>query len=83
VTPAISLTGVSRRYRPELVFADEPTGNLDSNASAEVLAFLRDSVREHGQSIVMVTHDLLGLAAASWPARRAARLDVLAAVATE
>jgi putative ABC transport system ATP-binding protein len=43
--------------RPELIFADEPTGNLDSNASAEVLAFLRQAVSEHGQSIVMVTHD--------------------------
>jgi putative ABC transport system ATP-binding protein len=43
--------------RPELVFADEPTGNLDSNASTEVLAFLRQAVSEHGQSIVMVTHD--------------------------
>jgi putative ABC transport system ATP-binding protein len=43
--------------RPELVFADEPTGNLDSNASAELLAFLRASVDEVGQSIVMVTHD--------------------------
>jgi len=43
--------------RPELVFADEPTGNLDSNASAEVLAFLRRAVSDHGQSIVMVTHD--------------------------
>jgi putative ABC transport system ATP-binding protein len=43
--------------RPELVFADEPTGNLDSTASAEVLAFLRRAVSEHGQSIVMVTHD--------------------------
>jgi putative ABC transport system ATP-binding protein len=43
--------------RPELIFADEPTGNLDSNASAGVLAFLRDAVNEHGQSIVMVTHD--------------------------
>jgi putative ABC transport system ATP-binding protein len=43
--------------RPELIFADEPTGNLDSNASAEVLAFLRRAVSEHGQSIVMVTHD--------------------------
>ena len=43
--------------RPELIFADEPTGNLDSSASAEVLAFLRRSVTEHGQSIVMVTHD--------------------------
>ncbi len=43
--------------RPELIFADEPTGNLDSNASAEVLEFLRRSVSEHGQTIVMVTHD--------------------------
>ena len=43
--------------RPELIFADEPTGNLDSNASGEVLEFLRRSVTEHGQSIVMVTHD--------------------------
>jgi putative ABC transport system ATP-binding protein len=43
--------------RPELIFADEPTGNLDSNASAGVLAFLRQAVDEHGQSIVMVTHD--------------------------
>jgi len=42
---------------PELVFADEPTGNLDSRSSAELLAFLRDAVTEHGQSIVMVTHD--------------------------
>jgi putative ABC transport system ATP-binding protein len=43
--------------RPEVVFADEPTGNLDSRAGAEVLGFLRDSVREFGQTIVMVTHD--------------------------
>jgi len=43
--------------RPELVFADEPTGNLDSKASAEMLSFLRTSVTELGQSIVMVTHD--------------------------
>jgi putative ABC transport system ATP-binding protein len=43
--------------RPDLVFADEPTGNLDSNASAGVLAFLRTSVTEYGQSLVMVTHD--------------------------
>jgi putative ABC transport system ATP-binding protein len=45
--------------RPELVFADEPTGNLDSRSSAELLTFLRDAVTEHGQSIVMVTHDPL------------------------
>jgi putative ABC transport system ATP-binding protein len=43
--------------RPELVFADEPTGNLDSRSSTELLAFLRDAVSQHGQSIVMVTHD--------------------------
>ena len=43
--------------RPEMVFADEPTGNLDSKASAEVLGFLRRSVDEFGQTIVMVTHD--------------------------
>jgi putative ABC transport system ATP-binding protein len=43
--------------RPEVVFADEPTGNLDSRSGAEVLTFLRNSVRELGQTIVMVTHD--------------------------
>jgi putative ABC transport system ATP-binding protein len=43
--------------RPDVVFADEPTGNLDSRSSAEVLAFLRRSVDEFGQTIVMVTHD--------------------------
>ena len=48
--------------RPELIFADEPTGNLDSNASAEVLTFLRRSVSQQGQSVVMVTHDPLAAA---------------------
>src|SRR5271170_217850 len=48
--------------RPDVVFADEPTGNLDSNASADLLAFLRWSVTESGQSIVMVTHDAHGAA---------------------
>jgi putative ABC transport system ATP-binding protein len=43
--------------QPEIIFADEPTGNLDSRSSAEMLAFLRRSVREFGQTIVMVTHD--------------------------
>ncbi|MEU6863458.1 ABC transporter ATP-binding protein [Streptomyces sp. NPDC046876] len=43
--------------RPAIVFGDEPTGNLDSRAGAEVLGFLRDSVRELGQTVVMVTHD--------------------------
>jgi putative ABC transport system ATP-binding protein len=42
---------------PEVVFADEPTGNLDSRASADVLAFLRRAVDEIGQTIAMVTHD--------------------------
>jgi putative ABC transport system ATP-binding protein len=46
--------------KPDLIFADEPTGNLDSNSSAEMLAFLRRSVSEFGQSIVMVTHDPRG-----------------------
>ncbi len=43
--------------RPAVVFADEPTGNLDSRASAAVLALLRRCVREFGQTVVMVTHD--------------------------
>jgi putative ABC transport system ATP-binding protein len=43
--------------RPEVIFADEPTGNLDSRSGAEVLSFLRNSVRDFGQTIVMVTHD--------------------------
>ncbi|NTW40009.1 MAG: ABC transporter ATP-binding protein, partial [Cellulomonadaceae bacterium] len=43
--------------RPSVVFADEPTGNLDSRSSGEVLDFLRHSVDEMGQSVVMVTHD--------------------------
>jgi len=43
--------------RPEIIFADEPTGNLDSRASAEMLGFMRRSVSDLGQTIVMVTHD--------------------------
>jgi putative ABC transport system ATP-binding protein len=43
--------------RPRIVFADEPTGNLDSQSGAEVLDLLRRSVDEHGQTVVMVTHD--------------------------
>jgi putative ABC transport system ATP-binding protein len=43
--------------RPTVIFADEPTGNLDSRSSGEILEFLRDSVRSMGQTIVMVTHD--------------------------
>jgi putative ABC transport system ATP-binding protein len=43
--------------QPEIVFADEPTGNLDSRTGAEVLSFMRQAVREFDQTIVMVTHD--------------------------
>ncbi|WP_240044865.1 ABC transporter ATP-binding protein [Streptomyces alboflavus] len=43
--------------RPELIFADEPTGNLDSRAGLEVLGFLREAVDSLGQTVVMVTHD--------------------------
>jgi putative ABC transport system ATP-binding protein len=43
--------------RPEIVFADEPTGNLDSKAGNELLEFLQQAAREYGQTIVMVTHD--------------------------
>ena len=44
--------------RPDVIFADEPTGNLDSTSSAELLEFLRTSVNELGQTVVMITHDL-------------------------
>jgi putative ABC transport system ATP-binding protein len=43
--------------RPTIVFADEPTGNLDSKTSSEILALMRDSVDGYGQTTVMVTHD--------------------------
>ncbi|MEP7055189.1 MAG: ABC transporter ATP-binding protein [Actinomycetota bacterium] len=43
--------------QPDIIFADEPTGNLDSHAGAEILAFMRRAVAELGQTIVMVTHD--------------------------
>ncbi|CAI7650636.1 unnamed protein product, partial [Penicillium discolor] len=44
---------------PDLVFADEPTGNLDSQTGREVLRLLAAASREHGQSIAMVTHDAI------------------------
>jgi putative ABC transport system ATP-binding protein len=50
--------------RPDIVFADEPTGNLDSRSGGEVLAFLRRAVDEFGQSVAMVTHDPLAAACA-------------------
>lgn len=43
--------------RPDIIFADEPSGNLDSTSAAELLGFLRRAVKEFGQTIVMVTHD--------------------------
>jgi putative ABC transport system ATP-binding protein len=43
--------------RPDIVFGDEPTGNLDSKTSAEILSFMRSAVDQFGQTIVMVTHD--------------------------
>jgi putative ABC transport system ATP-binding protein len=43
--------------RPKIIFADEPTGNLDSRTGAEILSFMRRAVKELGQTIVMVTHD--------------------------
>ncbi len=45
--------------RPEIVYADEPTGNLDSRSGRELLQFLESAVRDHGQTIVMVTHDVV------------------------
>ncbi len=43
--------------QPQIIFADEPTGNVDSNTAAEILGFMRNAVAEMGQTIVMVTHD--------------------------
>jgi putative ABC transport system ATP-binding protein len=43
--------------RPQIIFADEPTGNLDSTSGAEVLSFMRSAVDDYGQTVVMVTHD--------------------------
>ncbi|MEE9298683.1 MAG: ABC transporter ATP-binding protein [Acidimicrobiia bacterium] len=48
--------------RPAIVFADEPSGNLDSKSGAELLGFMRHAVDEFGQTIVMVTHDPIGAA---------------------
>jgi putative ABC transport system ATP-binding protein len=50
--------------RPTVVFADEPTGNLDSTTSAEILDLLRSSVQDYGQTLVMVTHDARAAATA-------------------
>ena len=57
---ASSSASPSRRAlasQPEIIFADEPTGNLDSKSGAEILEFMRKAVDDFGQTIVMVTHD--------------------------
>lgn len=51
--------------KPDVVFADEPTGNLDSRSGAQVLSFLRRSVRELGRTVIMVTHDPVAASYAS------------------
>ena len=51
--------------QPEIIFADEPTGNLDSRSGSEILSFMRNAVRELGQTIVMVTHDPVAASYAS------------------
>jgi putative ABC transport system ATP-binding protein len=52
--------------RPDLIFADEPTGNLDSKSAAELLTQIRRAVDEYGQTVVMVTHDPLAAGYADW-----------------
>lgn len=51
--------GVARALvvKPEIIFADEPTGNLDSNTSQEIMNLMQSVVREHNQTLIMVTHD--------------------------
>ncbi|HVF08068.1 MAG TPA: ATP-binding cassette domain-containing protein, partial [Actinomycetota bacterium] len=51
--------------QPKIIFADEPTGNLDSRASAEILSFMQRAVTDLGQTIVMVTHDAVAAAYAT------------------
>ncbi|MEG2676938.1 MAG: ATP-binding cassette domain-containing protein, partial [Oscillospiraceae bacterium] len=52
--------GIARALvvQPKIIFADEPTGNLDSKSGAEVIALIKRIVREQNQTVVMVTHDL-------------------------
>ncbi len=60
--------------RPDIVFADEPTGALDSSTGIEILTFMRRAVDESGQTIVMVTHDphaaSYATTCSSWPTAR-------------
>ena len=48
--------------QPKIIFADEPTGNLDSRSGAEILGFIESAVKEMGQTVVMVTHDPIAAA---------------------
>ncbi|RZV44489.1 MAG: ATP-binding cassette domain-containing protein, partial [Acidimicrobiia bacterium] len=48
--------------QPEIIFADEPSGNLDSTSAGELLGFMEEAVKDLGQTIVMVTHDPVGVA---------------------
>ena len=57
VSSSASRSRAALLNQPEIVFADEPTGNLDSKAGAEILGFMRQAVDTLGQTIVMVTHD--------------------------
>ena len=57
VSSTASAVGRALLSRPEIIFADEPTGNLDSRSGAEILTFMRKAVDDLGQTIVMVTHD--------------------------
>ena len=52
--------GIARAFvaKPEVVFADEPTGNLDSKTSREIMSIIKKMAREYNQTIVMVTHDV-------------------------
>ena len=72
--------------RPKIIFADEPTGNLDSHSGAEILEFMRRAVTEYGQTIVMVTHDPNAAATtssiASWSAACSGRISTPAACRT-